>query len=75
MDRRDGIAAAMEQGGAVVTVGAWGLVTWLDDHYRAVMAFCAIVGAIVSFGGFLLGWYYKHKRFQNGLQDECEDGK
>ena len=73
MNKREAIASAMEQGGAVVTVGAWGVVTWLDDHHRAVMAICAILGALVSIGGLCLGWYYKHKRLKHSLPpDECD---
>lgn len=79
VEKREVIASAMEQGGAAVAVTTFGFVRymdsavlWLDDHHRAVTAVCAMVGVLVSIGGLLLSWYYKHQRLKRGLQDECE---
>lgn len=59
-------ARIMEQGGAAVaiTTGSYGAIGWLDEHYRAVMAICAILGVAVSLAGLILG------RFQNRGPEE-----
>lgn len=55
-------AKFMEQGGAAiaVTTGTYGAIGWLDDHYRAVMAICAICGVLVSVVGLLLGRFRRN---------------
>jgi len=70
------VAKIAEQGGAAVAVGsftAWaaGVTQWLNHNSPAVLAMCGIVGALISFAGWLTNLYYKEKRFQFELRQKA----
>lgn len=66
-DKIEAAAKTLEQGGAAVAVASSvGLIDWLDDHSRGILAICGIVGAVVSVAGFSLGWLYRHLEYKRG---------
>lgn len=56
---QQGAQVAQKGGAAVATTG--GLWVWLAENAQAIGVLCAMIGALVAIGGFLVNWYYRHK--------------
>ena len=66
-DKIEAAAKVLEQGGAAVAVASSvGLIDYMDDHSRAILAICGIAGVGVSIAGLMLGWTYRHLEYKRG---------
>lgn len=73
-DKIEATAKILEQGGAAVAVASSvGLIDYLDNHNRAILALCGIVGAAVSVIGLTLGWLYRHLEYKRGMKAGSND--